>query len=84
MSVLLDRFTFLITHHWVRYWTYSAVVTLVLVDCVQLLFFCVFFIGVGLCASSSSLFPVSALCFRWLFTSFFNRFSRGGGLLVCA
>jgi hypothetical protein len=40
-------------------------------------FLCVFFMGEWLCASSS-LFTVSALCFRWLFTSCFNRISRCG------
>jgi hypothetical protein len=38
----LDRFTFLITHHWACYWTYSLVVTLVLDDCAQLFFFAFF------------------------------------------
>jgi hypothetical protein len=42
MSVLFDRFTFLITHRWACYRTYSLVVTLVLDDCVQLYFFAYF------------------------------------------
>jgi hypothetical protein len=38
----LDRFTFLIAHHWACYRTYSPVVTLVLDDCVLLFFFAYF------------------------------------------
>jgi hypothetical protein len=63
----LGRFTFLVTHHWACYRTYSPVVTVVLDDRVLLYFFA-YFLGEGLCTSSS--FPVIALCFHWLFTSF--------------
>ena len=36
MYVLVDLFTFLIIHHWYRYWVSSQVVIVVVVDLVQM------------------------------------------------